>query len=103
MLTPMIAEGAVQIEGSHGTLQLSAHGDHLRLEIPREIASERPPVAFLQRAHDTLDKIGLRLDLVMADRVVGSMGRGTRPSLLARVAGVGPMEVRWFSLLRARI
>lgn len=106
---PLQVEGELALEVEGHAVQLRADGSTLRLIVPDEDALRAvvagSPAAFKRRAGVArqaalLDAAGLRLETAVAGETWFRVGRGVKPSLTARLAGLGPIDAGLGTLLK---
>ena len=101
LFLPIAASGSLQLDTPAGhRIELVADGSTLSAHLPGwEQLGELGPRSWLARrraivrAAHVLAKLGLRLEIAVAQQPAVVMGADTRPSLLARLAGLGRVQV----------
>jgi hypothetical protein len=99
--------GDLRIETRAGTLDVHARGTSLGLSLPSlraGLALLGPRPAREARLHELdamLRLTDLRMVVRLGTREIARLGPGTRPGVLSRLLGLGPLEVRAPRLLRA--
>ena len=98
---PIEATGSLQVETTGGhKVNLVAAGSRLRADLtdrsalndvaPRSWNARRKAIA---RAARVLSVLNLRVDIDVSSEHAIGMGANTRPSLLARILGLGPVHM----------
>ncbi len=92
-----------------GEMKVTGDGDHLRINLPgfalgRELArtgSGQVGASGLLSADRALKGVGLKMDVMIRNRVVGRLGSGIRPGLLDRALRTGPLQLNYSGLIRS--
>ncbi len=105
----LAVEADLVIRHEHGDMLVTGSGDRLRVEVPgwsmgrwayREMRRQASIDGSLRMDH-ALKSCGLGVEVALAGRVVGRLGKGAHPGLLDRALGLPPLQINYGDLLRA--
>jgi hypothetical protein len=98
----VLADLRLAVDGE--AIDIRGEGDRLIVDLPSLRAGRRllasGPFATgdrgrsLSRMHEALDISGITVDVRLSGDVIARIGKGARPSSVARLLNLGPVEVR---------